>query len=154
MAEKGTEMQTNPLNGTSMKESAKVVGKVEPEVDYEAASKGLSFGDYIRFRFRNSNITKYYHGTNLTEDEADSVVNALALVAALILTIPFGAAMSFDNGYWDWLNDNIGKCTERNPLSFYDVYNLIALGLYAVAYSSSKLSQCMHVSVFIFVFKN
>jgi hypothetical protein len=126
----------------SAKSSPEVETKpVVEEVDYESLIKGMTYKEYCSFRFANSNILKYYTGKDITEEEADTVVNALSLVAALVLTIPFGAALSFDNSFWDWLHDNISTCGDMkdvNHLTFYDVYNLITQGLYAVAYSSSK----------------
>ncbi|KAJ1388257.1 hypothetical protein B484DRAFT_459802, partial [Ochromonadaceae sp. CCMP2298] len=136
-ADKRTEMSNISINPTANSSAPAAKGE-EEEIDYEAVAKGLNWTEYVQFRCKYSNVVKYYKGTNLSVEEADTVVNTLALVAALILTIPFGAALSFDIGYWDNLTVVMQQCegVEENTLKFIDVYNLIAHGLYAVAYSS------------------
>lgn len=68
------------------------------------------FKTYVTYRINNSNLTKYYHGKGLTVEEADEVVNTFALINALVLTIPFSMLASYDNSFWDWLNENNNQC--------------------------------------------
>mmetsp|Transcript_21633 Transcript_21633/g.36230 ORF Transcript_21633/g.36230 Transcript_21633/m.36230 type:complete len:225 (-) Transcript_21633:386-1060(-) len=136
---------SNNANGDSKSEindapnSSAGAGK---EIDYDAASKGLSWGGYLKFRCQNSNTMKYYSGEGLTSDEADTVINTMALVAALVLTIPFGAALSFNIEYWDEVQSLLPTCNTGK--TFLDIYDLIAHSLYAVAYSSmAALAVCI-----------
>ena len=92
---------------------------------------------YWMHRWEISNVRKYYMGVDLTLDEADAVVNSLALVNALILTIPFGIIMGLSSDYWTTLRNDLvaygGSCYGRD----YDYGRSLQLNmLYGCAYSS------------------
>eukprot|EP01031_Cornospumella_fuschlensis_P024919 gene24919-30105_t len=74
---------------------------------------------YWMHRWEISNVRKYYMGVDLTLDEADAVVNSLALVNALILTIPFGIIMGLSSDYWTTLRNDL---VIRNTASSSDIY--------------------------------
>ena len=62
---------------------------------------GSTWTEYFHWRWKISNSQKFYTGNGLTVDEADSVINALALINALVLTIPFGLVTSLNMEYFD-----------------------------------------------------
>jgi hypothetical protein len=47
----------------------------------------------------------------------DSAVNAMALLNALVLTIPYGVMGSLDNGFWDWLKESFDVNCQGKSLS-------------------------------------
>jgi hypothetical protein len=52
-----------------------------------------SLKDYLQDRWEKSNLRKLYEGEDLGIEEADASVNSVALVNALILTVPFSVLM-------------------------------------------------------------
>jgi hypothetical protein len=58
---------------------------------------------YWRARYRVSKIQSYLHTEDTDVDDIDAAVNTLAIVSALLVTVPFGVVTSFDHTYWDWL---------------------------------------------------
>ena len=51
-------------------------------------------------RYRQSTLHDFLIG-KLTYEDADSAVNTISVVAALMLTIPFSILGSFNSDYWD-----------------------------------------------------
>ena len=45
-------------------------------------------------------------------EEADTVINAMALINALVLTIPFTIASSLNHEYWNTLKLNVQICSD------------------------------------------
>ena len=71
---------------------------------------GNTWTEYFHWRWKISNYRKFYSGEGLEVDEADSVINALALINALVLTIPFGLVTSLDMDYFDNVQALIETC--------------------------------------------
>jgi hypothetical protein len=53
--------------------------------------------------------------SSLTTEDADNAVNTMALVAALLLTIPFSLVGSLNQEYWDDLAETINGCKPAVP---------------------------------------
>ena len=75
-------------------------------------------GDYVKFikkyfhhRWDISNCKKYLVASP-TRDEADGAVNTSALIAALLLTIPYSASGSLNYEYFDWLAEVFPLCED------------------------------------------
>lgn len=72
--------------------------------------------DKVKRKFTHGNLAKFLgtgaQGSTLSSSDADSIVNTMALVGALILTIPFGIIGSLNTGFWDALRDTMSaaKC--------------------------------------------
>ena len=105
----------------------------EKEDEIELPENFESSRDYWIYRLKNSNILHYLYGDQLTVEETNDAVNALSLVNALVLTIPFGVIMGLNSDYWDWLQSLDTSCMNYSPEQTYD--NVLNL-LYACAYSS------------------
>ena len=94
--------------------------KVEDEaVEYSfnpADTQAHTFDAYFRYRVRHSNLRKYFGGfagsLHLTSEETDTAVNAVVLLDALILTIPFSLLPSLNREYWDWLKEQFDACDD------------------------------------------
>jgi len=60
-------------------------------------------------------IQKYFGGfvgsLSLTSEETDTAVNAVILLDALVLTIPFAILPNLGNAYWDWLKKEFASCS-------------------------------------------
>jgi len=106
-----------------------------------------SYQAYWNYRWEHSNIRKFYLGEGLSSKEVDDVVNALSLVNALILTIPFGVIMSLGSDYWDWVAINIVKCDYQ---SYRYAYTIAMRCLYGGAYSSMT---CIILSVLYYILR-
>ena len=71
---------------------------------------GSTWKDYYNWRWEISNCKKFYTGVGLEVEEADSVINALALINALVLTIPFSLLTSLNMEYFDNVQQVIETC--------------------------------------------
>lgn len=112
----------------------------QQKVLFTDATTGTWAG-YLKSRWHHSNVRGYYSGEGLDVEEADSVMNAMALVNALILTIPYGIVSSLNSEYWDWMQVAIQDC-EKMEWGYMQT-NLIT-PLY-VAVSASILSLIITV---------
>lgn len=100
--------------------------------DYFKPDYFPTWREYLQYRWKNSNIWKYSYGEHLKLEQANDVVNALSLVNALILTIPFGVIMGLGKDYWDWLESSIQDCTVYDSQQ---TYRNILNNLYGAAYA-------------------
>lgn len=78
------------------------------------ASKKLSFCQ----RLTKGNLTKFWKGDSVRVQDSDAVVNTMALVAALLLTIPFSLVGSLNTSYWDEVLANLQACPDHLILPF------------------------------------
>jgi hypothetical protein len=67
---------------------------------------------YFKKRWHLSNIKRYYSGDGLEMEDADTVMNTLSMVNALLLTIPFSIINGLGNEFWDWLELSIADCED------------------------------------------
>ena len=68
----------------------------------------------LKNRLQDSNLTKYFLHRTLDPEEADEAVDSLALINALLLTIPFQAMAIIGHDYWDWLQEMIETCNKQH----------------------------------------
>ena len=113
------------------------------ENDKAPAIEKESIGARLKAKYEKSSINKYLVGDGLTSDDVDTTMNTLALINALILTIPYSLAGSLDNQYWDWLqstyassecSDQCGKNDANN--CFTSARQATLNSLFASVYSS------------------
>ena len=71
---------------------------------------GASCGERWKHRFYRSNLLKFVQGRELETAEADAAMNTLALVAALLLTIPFSLIGGMNQQYWVQLASALSGC--------------------------------------------
>lgn len=64
-----------------------------------------------------SRVTNFFLDFQASDFDFDLAVNALALVNALILTIPFGMASNFSFSYFNELQHNLYACPDNSGLS-------------------------------------
>lgn len=119
-----------------------------PEQQPNTKNFKIDFVEYWQSRWQKSNIRKFYLGTGLTSKEVDDVVNALSVVNALILTIPFSTITSLNNSYWDWLRQNIISCDSSEL--FHEEYQKLLISLYGSAYSSMV---CVLIAVMYYILR-
>ncbi len=83
-------------------------------------------------------LKRYYEGEGVEAEDADTAVSTLTLVAALVLTIPFGMIGNFGPDYWSWLSDEHARCVVdgNNFPSARHMYNFVFNLLNTTIYSS------------------
>lgn len=128
----------NPMNNETSQPSDSVIEHSMDTVSADRKHKHITFMNtdfttYRNYRMHHSNLRKYYYGKDLTIEEADQVVNAFALINALVLTIPFNVLGNFDSSFWDWLYQNNQHCDGN---SYQKVVNSLIDELYTTAYSA------------------
>lgn len=89
--------------------------------------------NYLHFRWKISTVRVLYVENQLTTQQADSIVNTITLLNALLLTIPFSIVGSLNNSYWDWLEVSINKCTVA-PFDWHSVYDKFQNAIFASVY--------------------
>jgi hypothetical protein len=95
---------TGNTSGDKLHSSADVL-------DAPACMKATAAGRYLHGRYVNSTLRKYFEGVDIEPEDADNAVNTLTLVAALVLTIPFGLLGTFGHETWEWISDSLDACT-------------------------------------------
>ena len=96
---------------------------------------GSTWKDYFEWRWRISNCSKFYSGEGLEVEEAESVINALALINALVLTIPFGLITSLNYEYFDELQGWVDSCD--TDVEWEDIQGNMVFPLYVSVVSST-----------------
>lgn len=61
----------------------------------------------------NSRVADFFLDFDASDFEFDTAVNSLALVNALVLTVPFGMITSFNHEFWKALGESINTCTKK-----------------------------------------
>lgn len=102
--------------------------------NYEEKTDFASFSEYWSYRWQRSNLNKFYLGIGLAKDDVDSAVNALAVVDALILTIPFSLIGSLGSSYWEDYFYKLDLSCQKHGHDA--VYIAIISCLYSTAYCS------------------
>ena len=82
---------------------------------------------------KQSNVLRFFFDFDADEVDYDPAVNALALICALVLTVPFGAMGSLNSDYFDQLKTALDACTNAGAVTYEDQFNKflqnMALGL-------------------------
>ena len=60
---------------------------------------------YWEQRWKISKLQEYVNVQETDVEDIDSAVNTLAIVSALLVTVPYGVVTAFDHSYWDWLQN-------------------------------------------------
>lgn len=118
-----------------------------------------------RFRRVSNNITKDLKNSGFRKffesfrneasiiDEFDPGVNAMALLCAVILTIPFQMMSAMGNNYLDWLLEEFATCkdkTTNDQYTFVKVFTVYRISLSVCIFSAI----CgMILCTFFFLFK-
>eukprot|EP00744_Colponema_vietnamica_P011324 GILI01015925.1.p1 GENE.GILI01015925.1~~GILI01015925.1.p1 ORF type:complete len:205 (+),score=27.31 GILI01015925.1:79-693(+) len=92
-----------------MSEDETVVKSEIPMTHVESSSK--SGGCCWRCCTSNS-FTRLFRGDGIDEEKMDEAVNALALVCALLLTIPFGIIPNLNMDYWEKVVELSKNCPQ------------------------------------------
>jgi hypothetical protein len=93
------------LNPSSSKHSQQPL--TEPEI---AVRSPRRCSNYLRYRFLHSGLWKLTTGEGLSYEDADTTVNTLTLVAALLLTIPFSLVGTLTVEFWQGLQEELAAC--------------------------------------------
>ncbi len=93
------------------------------------ACKHKSWGEYLRIRYKSSTLRKYMDGSDISYEEIDAAVNTIAVVCALVLTIPFSILGNLGYEFWDFYK-------EVSPDTLCWVYNLTFNTLNGIILSS------------------
>ena len=64
------------------------------------------------FSLENNSVTRLMNGKDLDSDTLDGAVGALALICALVLTIPYGLMSSMSSEFWDNIDKLATECEE------------------------------------------
>ncbi|CAE7581891.1 unnamed protein product, partial [Symbiodinium microadriaticum] len=75
--------------------------------------------NYLYWKFKRSALISLLEGNNLLIGECDEIVNALILVNALVLTIPFAIIPDLHFAYWAQLKEYMDLC-DSNTLRPFD----------------------------------
>jgi hypothetical protein len=91
---------------------------------------------YLRHRFVHSGLWKLSTGEGLSYEDADTTVNTLTLVAALLLTIPFSLIGNLTVEFWQGVEDELIACpAPQHPEYAAYVYNQARDTLSCMTYS-------------------
>jgi len=108
---------------------------VNPTVEEDAPDSIFSRG-YWNYRFKKSHLFNP-HKSDFSADDIDSSVGTIALINALILTIPFALMGSLDHNFWDWMEEIFTKCPDSLVAQTYTleqiyqaVYDQMLVSLY------------------------
>jgi hypothetical protein len=108
------DMEDNLQNEDERKKNA-----ANNEYSFIPGDANHSYFAYFSSRWRHSNLHKYVGGfaesLELTPNETDTTVNAIILLDALILTIPFSIIPCLTTAFWDTLKADFRAC----PSSLY-----------------------------------
>jgi hypothetical protein len=89
---------------------------VSEEYSFVPGDKTNTLRHFLYSRWKHSNLRKYLGGFSasleLTPEETDQTVNALILLEALILTIPFGLIPNLGTEFWDNLQEKYQACSD------------------------------------------
>ena len=119
-----TETTTNPTNPTNpqvhLEETDKhlidelirhtdnltkiLKSRKDTNIRYAAQGSIFSVG-YWKQRYALSKVQEYITTQDTDVEDIDSAVNTLAIVSALLVTVPFSVVTAFDYEYWDWLQN-------------------------------------------------
>lgn len=106
--------QEDLLDGSRTMKHARPKDYFDKEVaDTILEERYTGFLSGFRNRIQDSNLTKYFLHRTLDPEEADEAVDSLALINALLLTIPFQSMTMIGYDFWDWLESMIEEC-EKN----------------------------------------
>ena len=89
-----------------------------------------------RARFRNTNLYKIVHGSDLAAADVDAVVGSLGVVASLLLTVPFSLMGSLNMAFWDNLAAALKACGPPNTFTAEMVFRTVYEPLNALLYFS------------------
>lgn len=91
---------------------------------------------YLKWRIKESAFLKLVSGESLEVGDCDEVMNALILVNALILTIPFGVFPDME--YWSNMREvmKLPNCVEDEDKTFNAVYTYFRRTYFCVIYPS------------------
>jgi hypothetical protein len=95
---------------------------------------------------RINTFQKFMNGDGMTAEDTDLIMNTIALINALVLTIPYSLSGSLDNSYWDWVQTTLNstRCTDyvekycpSGPSAcFQQSYSQVQNSLYCTVYAS------------------
>jgi len=89
---------------------------ISEEYSFVPGDRTNTLPHFLYSRWKHSNLRKYLGGFSasleLTPEETDQTVNALILLEALILTIPFGLIPNLGIEFWDNLQEKYQACSD------------------------------------------
>ena len=115
--------------------------------------KSTHFNFNFYKRFRNSNLHKYFIEGDIGSVEADQCVDTLALVNALLLTVPFQALAYASNIYWDWIESELESCTDVSHYKYYDfdyIYRSTINSFYVLTFASAT---ALSIAAFYYILR-
>ena len=65
---------------------------------------------FSHYMAKHNAFARILSGENIDSEQLDSAVNAMALICALTLTIPYSLMSSLDQGFWDWIYEVSVDC--------------------------------------------
>ena len=92
----------------------------------EAGSSGSLFHSIFHVlweKIRDSSLYSLWVGVDVTVEEVDEVINALVLVNALIVTIPFGVMPNVGFEYWDDISNILSDSKCEDVYEVKDVFH-------------------------------
>ncbi|KAI9029142.1 hypothetical protein DFJ74DRAFT_477454 [Hyaloraphidium curvatum] len=118
----------------------------------ETQLKGTQSGccdvkNWWKERKKSSPLLLFISGHDYTPEDTDWAINGMALVNALLLTIPFSVATGYTHDYWDWLRATFIECYPGDPATadqrFTSAYRLQVGGMFgAIIASGTTLLMC------------
>ena len=126
------------MNDSGMAQIGDLVSSINRKVDEEEQRKKMSG----LAKFLSNDLTKVHH------DDFDSGVNAMALLCALVLSVPYQVAGPLDYSNLDWMKGQIDVCTNEWTYGF--VYTGYRASFVITVYFSIG---GMIMSTFYFLFK-
>lgn len=102
-------------------------------------------------RSRMSGLSKFMNETPGHHEDFDAGVNAMALLCALVLSIPYDIVQQVSHVHLDWLQVQLDKCQDGEAdFSYEDIYMYYRLSFLATVYWSIS---GMIMATFYFIFK-
>ena len=101
---------------------------------------------------RQSAFGRFISCEDLTSDDLDDSVNQMALVCAVILTIPYQVGQTVGPSYFDWLRSELDKCPKASAGGYDFGIALAAFREYMLCCMFSTMCG-MILSTFYFLFK-
>ena len=104
-------------------------------------------------KLMKSGFARFISTEDVDVEDLDQGVNAMALLNALILTIPYQLIGSVGSGYFDWLSDELKKCKRESTSAGYNFHDI-------QLFYREELLCCIYASIcglilstFYFLFK-
>lgn len=101
---------------------------------------------------RESAFGRFMSGRDMSVEDFDNSVNAMALVCAVILTIPYQLMSTLGFQYFDWLREQLSACPGGQAQGYDFNTGLIAFREYVLCCSYSSICG-MILSTFYYMFK-